>query len=78
MGQQNFGQILGLIFPSKEILRQCAKESKTATQNIIFDEAQKKNDREKVTRQNSTKQQGRKHSSHFFVVELQINNKHCL
>ncbi len=42
MGQQNFGQILGLIFLSYNILGQCAKESKTAIQNIIFNEAQKK------------------------------------
>jgi hypothetical protein len=47
MGHQNFGQILGLIFLSYKILQQCAKESKTATQNIF--EARKKNDREKVT-----------------------------
>jgi hypothetical protein len=35
MGHQNFGQILGLIFLSYKILQQCAKESKTATQNIF-------------------------------------------
>jgi hypothetical protein len=48
MGHQNFGQILGLIFLSYKILRQCAKESKTATQHIF--KAPPKNYREKVTR----------------------------
>jgi hypothetical protein len=62
-------------FPVLQNPTQCAKESKTATQNIIFPG---KKMTEKVTRQNSTKQQGRNHSSHFFVIELQINNKHCL
>jgi hypothetical protein len=35
MGHQNFGQILGLIFLSYKIPQQCAKESKTAAQNIF-------------------------------------------
>ena len=72
MGHQNFGQILGLIFLSYKILRQCAKESKTATQNIF--KAQK-NDSD--AEQNKTTGMARTTALIFFI-ELQINNKHHL